>query len=79
MWLQIVKKAKCYLLKDNLAYYRKRQGSITPLSVKSKVEWHYKLFRALGKGRLLSLFLTCFNIFGNAYKKIYYTKKYSVA
>ena len=78
MWLQIVKKAKCYLLKDNLAYYRRRKGSITPLSIKSKIEWHYKLFRAIGKDCLLSFLLTCLNIFGNGYKKIFYAKKYKV-
>ena len=30
MWLKVVRKSPCYLLKENLALYRRRQHSITP-------------------------------------------------
>ena len=30
LWLKVVRKAPCYLLKENLARYRRRKVSITP-------------------------------------------------
>ncbi|MBE6550995.1 MAG: glycosyltransferase family 2 protein [Ruminococcaceae bacterium] len=45
MWLKACKKADCYLLKENLASYRKRIGSISNHSYMALIKWHYKLFR----------------------------------
>lgn len=76
MWLKVAEKAKCYLLPESLAYYRRRQGSITPPTTVQKILWHYPLFHdAAGMNPLLAWFWTCINIGGNMYKKIFYVKK----
>ena len=78
MWLKVVEKHDCYLLKENLGFYRRRKGSITPPGIRAKIMWHYVLFRdAAGKSRLASAFWMCMNIIGSAYKKTFYIKKYS--
>ena len=75
MWLKAIKKADCYLLKENLAHYRRRIGSITPPDIKTKIKWHYTLFRQAEKmDPVSSAFWMIANIFGNAYKKIFYVK-----
>lgn len=76
MWLKVVRKADCYLLKSNLARYRRRQGSITPPSIKERILWHYRLFRdAEQMGVVGSAFWMCVNIVGNLYKKIFFVHK----
>ena len=77
MWLQIIKKANCYLLSENLAKYRRRKGSITPTSIWKKIGWHYILFREGAKMNPISASIwMCANIIGNSYKKIRYTRRY---
>ena len=77
MWLQIIKKADCYLLPENLAQYRRRSGSITPTSVWTKIGWHYILFRhGAGMSPVAAAFWMGLNIIGNGYKKILYVKQY---
>ena len=77
MWLKIVRKSSCYLLPENLAYYRKRVGSITPPTIFERVMAHYPLFRyAEEMNPIFSFFWTIMNVFGNSYKKIMYVKKY---
>ncbi len=77
MWLKVCKKAKCYLLDENLASYRKRKGSISNHSYKALIKWHYKLFReAEGKNPLVSSFNTCRNLGFGVIKKVKYVKKY---
>ncbi len=79
MWLKVVEKADCYLLKENLGWYRRRKGSITPPSIKAKIGWHYILFKeAAGMNKVASAIWMCINIFGNSFKKLFYTKKYQV-
>ena len=76
IWLKIIKKSDCYLLQQKLALYRRRKGSITPTNVKSKIKWHYTLFRQAEKmNPITSTFWMCLNILGNSYKKIFYVKK----
>ncbi len=76
MWLQIIKKADCYLLPENLAQYRRRTGSITPTNVWKKIRWHYILFRhGTGMNPFSSVFWMCANIIGNSYKKIRYVRR----
>lgn len=76
MWLKVVKKAPCYLLKEPLAKYRRRKGSITPPSLTKRIWAHYPLFRiAEEMNPIVSTFWTLANIFGNAYKKMFYVKK----
>ena len=75
MWLQVIQKADCYLLQENLALYRRRTGSITPTSVWKKIGWHYILFRQGAQMNPIASFLwMCTNIAGNSYKKIFYRK-----
>ncbi len=79
MWLKVVENANCHLLKENLGCYRRRKGSITPPSIKAKIGWHYVLFRqAAGMNQVAAVFWTCVNIIGNTFKKVFYTKKYSI-
>lgn len=77
MWFKIIKKADCYLLKEDLALYRHRANSITPPDIKTKVKWLYKLFHeAENMNPVIAVFWTCVNIFGSSIKKIFYSKKY---
>ena len=76
LWLKAIKKADCHLLKENLALYRRRKGSITPPDIKTKIKWHYTLFRQAEKmNPIASFFWMCTNILGNSYKKLLYVKK----
>ena len=75
MWLKVCKKAKCYLLNEDLARYRKRTGSISNHGYKSLIKWHYKLFRqAENKSAISSAFLMLRNLFYGCVKKIIYRK-----
>lgn len=76
MWLKIVRKAPCYLLKENLAQYRRRKGSITPPGLLQRLWSHYPLFRVAEEMNILpSVFWTFMNLFGNGYKKIFYRRR----
>lgn len=76
LWLKVVRKAPCCLLKESLALYRRRKGSITPRSTWSKITAHYPLFRqAAGFNPLFAWILTFANVPANLYKKIFYIRK----
>ena len=76
MWLKVVKKAPCYLLKENLARYRRRKGSITPPSLTQRIWAHYPLFRVAEEMNPISAtFWTLMNVAGNACKKMFYVKR----
>ena len=76
MWLKVIQKADCYLLKENLAKYRRRKGSITPPSIKDRILWHYRVFRdAEQKNPVAASFWMCMNVLGNMYKKLFYVRK----
>lgn len=75
MWLKVCEKAECYLLPEALAYYRKRQGSISRQSYVTMIRWHYKLYReAQYQNRLLSLINTGRNLVFGLWKKLRYVK-----
>ena len=75
MWLKICRKADCYLLDEDLAMYRKREGSISNHGYISLIKWHYKLYREVEKQNIInSLFNTCRNMIFGIYKK----KKYCI-
>lgn len=77
MWLKVVKKAPCYLLKENLARYRRRAVSITPKPLYKRIWAHYPLFRiAEEMNPLRAVFWVVMNIVGNSIKKLFYVKKY---
>lgn len=79
MWLKVVRKAPCYLLKENLARYRRRDNSITPKPIWKKIWAHYPLFRnAEEMNPVLATFWTLMNVFGNGAKKMWYVRKIEV-
>ena len=76
MWLKVIKESDCYLLKENLARYRRRKGSITPPSIKERILWHYRLFReAEEMSKVLAFIWMVINIIGNTYKKAFYVSR----
>lgn len=76
MWLKVCKKAKCYLLDQDLARYRKRSGSISNHSYTALIKWHYRLFKeADGKNAVVSAIFTVRNLFFGVIKKIKYVKR----
>lgn len=75
MWLKLNKKAKCYLLDENLAMYRRRCGSISNIKYSKLIKFHYLLFRKGEKlNPVLSGFLTGVNLFFGFYRKKVYRK-----
>ena len=77
MWLKVCRKAKCYLLPENLALYRRgRVGSISSHGIKKLIGWHYKLHReAEGQCALVAAFNTFRNLCFGFYKKKVYVKR----
>lgn len=78
MWLKVIRKADCYLLPEVLGKYRRRANSITPKPIWQRIWAHYPLFRvAEGMNPIAATFWVIMNVFGNAYKKFRYVKKYT--
>lgn len=76
MWLAVSRNAACHLLHENLARYRKRNGSISNHGYLSLVKWHYRLFReAENEDVLIAAFNTLRNLFFGVIKKIKYVKR----
>lgn len=76
IWLKVVRFAPCYTLKENLALYRRRAGSITGHKKSSLIKYHFALFREGEKKNPVSaFFLTLRNMFFGVYKKLFYVKK----
>lgn len=77
LWLKVVRKAPCYLLKENLARYRRRKVSITPKPLWKRIWAHYPLFHVAEEmNSLLASFWTLMNVVGNGWKKLWYVKRY---
>ena len=77
MWLKVIQKADCYLLKECLGKYRRRANSITPKPLWKRIWAHYPLFRVAEEMNPISAtFWVMMNVFGNAYKKMKYVKQY---
>ena len=77
LWLKVVRKAPCYLLKENLARYRRRKVSITPKPLWKRIWAHYPLFHVAEEmPPLFACFWTLMNVVGNGWKKIWYVKHY---
>lgn len=78
IWLKVVKKANCYLLKERLARYRERSGSISSSKPLILLKWHYWLYRKGEKNSILSSCVyTVMNIIGSFVKKKIYTKEFA--
>lgn len=79
MWLKVIRKSDCYLLPEILGKYRRRANSITPKPIWQRIWAHYPLFRvAEGMNPISATFWVVMNVFGNAYKKWKFVKKYEV-
>lgn len=77
MWLKVIQKTDCYLLKECLGKYRRRANSITPKPIWQRIWAHYPLFRVAEEMNPVSAtFWVIMNVFGNAYKKMKYVKRY---
>lgn len=78
MWLQVCRKADCYLLNEELALYRRgRIGSISTNSIKTLIMWHYKLYReAERQNPVLAILNTIRNMIFGIYKKKKFVKRY---
>ena len=78
MWLKVIKKADCHLLPEVLGKYRRRANSITPKPIWQRIWAHYPLFRVAEEMNPISAtFWVIMNVFGNAYKKFRYVKRYT--
>lgn len=76
MWLQVCRKAVCHRLPETLAYYRKREGSISRHGYRTLIRWHYRLYReAEGRSAISSFFHTVRNLGFGFWKKMFYVKK----
>lgn len=76
MWLRVSEKADCYLLEEVLAYYRRREGSISSQSYRKLIVWHYRLFRQdMGANCVAAGMYTFVNLVNGIYKKLFYVKK----
>ena len=79
LWLKVIRKADCHLLPETLGKYRRRVISITPKPIWKRIWAHYPLFRiAEEMNPLFATFWVIMNVFGNAYKKWKYVKRYKV-
>lgn len=77
MWLKVIRKADCYLLKECLGKYRRRANSITPKPIWQRIWAHYPLFRVAEEmNPIHATFWVIMNVFGNAWKKFRYVKTY---
>ena len=77
MWLKVIRKADCHLLKECLGKYRRRANSITPKPIWKRIWAHYPLFRVAEEMNPISAtFWVIMNVFGNTYKKMKYVKMY---
>ena len=79
MWLKVIRKADCHLLKECLGKYRRRANSITPKPIWQRIWAHYPLFRVAEEmNPITATFWVVMNVFGNAYKKLKFVKRYTV-
>lgn len=75
MWLQLCKKANCYLLPENLAKYRIRKKSISHDKLSKKLKSHYDLFHYCDeKPAVVAFWLACWNMWFGVWKKKKYEK-----
>ncbi len=79
LWLKVICKADCYLLPEILGKYRRRANSITPKPIWKRIWAHYPLFHVAEEmNPIVATFWVIMNVFGNAYKKLKYVKRYDV-
>lgn len=77
MWLLLSKKAKCYLLNENLGYYRRHVSGSISSGKKSKLFKHHMcLYKTLyGYSAFRAFFCALRNVCFYFYKRVKYVKK----
>lgn len=76
MWLKAIKNSDCYLLEQNLARYRKRNGSISNTGYSKLIKYHYLLWKNGEKcSSVIATVRTIENVFCGVWKKLAYVKK----
>lgn len=76
IWLQVCKKADCYLLDECLAHYRKRSGSISNHNYSVLVKWHYRLWKEVeNNNTIMSALWTGINLGCGLFKKLVFVKR----
>ena len=79
LWLKVIRKNQCHLLPECLGKYRRRANSITPKPIWQRIWAHYPLFHVAEEmNPIAATFWVVMNVFGNAYKKMFFVKKYVV-
>lgn len=77
IWLQVCKKATCYLLDENFAKYRIRKKSVSHDKFTKKLKSQYELFRICDdKSRIVSVFCVVRNMFFGFLKKLKYEVRF---
>lgn len=75
IWLKVIKKCDCYLLKEELGSYRLRKGSISHDSFRKLIKSHYELFhKGEGMNPVKSYFFAFQNLVFGVVKKVKYVK-----
>lgn len=79
MWLKVVQKTPCHLMKESLSFYRLRKsGSITHVKGGkiSLLRFHYEMFRKTENMKpLIALFWTMLNLLAYFMKRLKYAKR----
>ena len=76
MWLNVSIHADCWLLKENLGKYRKRQGSISRQRITKMISWHFKLWYQVEKKDIVkTIWYTFGNLFYGTLKKRIYVSR----
>lgn len=76
MWLKVIKKADCYLLREDLASYRQRKGSISHDKISKLIKSHYLLFKqGEGMSTIKAMYYTMQNMIFGIIKKVKYVKR----
>lgn len=73
LWMEVSKKADCYLLEECLASLRVSHRLLSPLPMFDKVGWRYEVFHTVeGLNPVVSVWLTIRNMIGGFVKKVKY-------
>lgn len=76
LWLKLSERTDCYFLNQNLAYYRKRNNSISSGSKIKLFKYHIALYKSLySYSSLKSFFMASRNVFYYIFKKKKYIEK----
>lgn len=76
LWLKVIDiTKKCYLLDENLSKYRKRENSISNVSITKLLKHHYILYKETKDcSTFVAIYYTCLNLVYGFIRKKKYTK-----